>query len=207
MDTDEIINNVVLEEHGFQHILSASDQIMDRCSSKECFDIAINLMGDGSYQKRMLSTVLLGHIAVNDKIALSLLKDKVSNDSNWRVQEMLAKSFDHICKERGYEASLPLIYEWIDDSRPKVVRAVTEGLRIWTSRPYFKDHPTDAIILLSKHKSDPSEYVRKSVGNALRDISKKYPQLVLNELATWDHDDSKTHLTYKLATKYILKSE
>lgn len=48
-----------------------------------------------------------------------------------------------------------------------------------TSRPYFKDNPNVAIELLSTRKEDESEYVRKSVGNALRDISKKYPELVL----------------------------
>ena len=51
-------------------------------------------------------------------------------------------------------------------------RAVTEGLRIWTSRPFFKDNPKEAIRLLSEYKTDENEYVRKSVGNALRDISK-----------------------------------
>ena len=53
-------------------------------------------------------------------------------------------------------------------------RAVTEGLRIWTGRPYFHNHPEVAIQLLSQLRNDESEYVRKSVGNALRDISKKH---------------------------------
>lgn len=35
-----------------------------------------------------------------------------------------------------------------------------------TSRPYFRDHPQIAIQLLSAHREDASEYVRKSVGNA-----------------------------------------
>ena len=41
--------------------------------------------------------------------------------------------------------SLLLISEWLEDNRPNVIRAVTEGLRIWTSRPYFKGHPSVAI--------------------------------------------------------------
>ena len=86
---------------------------------------------------------------------------------------MLAKAFDEICKYKGYESSLPLIEEWINDNNPNVVRAVTEGLRIWTNRPFFKENPMIAIALISKHKEDESEYLRKSVGNALKDISKK----------------------------------
>jgi 3-methyladenine DNA glycosylase AlkC len=34
-------------------------------------------------------------------------------------------------------------------------------------------------------KEDASEYVRKSVGNALRDISKKFPELIKIELNSW----------------------
>ena len=135
------------------------------------------------------------------------MKERVSRDENWRVQEMLAKSFDFICKERGYERVLPLIAEWLADGHPNVVRAVTEGLRIWTSRPYFKEHPLEAVVFLSKHKADSSEYVRKSVGNALRDISKKFPQLVLDELASWDQDGPKVCYTYRLAVKHLLEKE
>jgi 3-methyladenine DNA glycosylase AlkC len=57
-------------------------------------------------------------------------------------------------------------------------RAVSEGLRIWTNRPYFNEHPQEAINILSKYKTDESEYVRKSIGNALKDISKKHPELI-----------------------------
>lgn len=34
-------------------------------------------------------------------------------------------------------------------------------------------------------KEDKCEYVRKSVGNALRDISKKFPDLIKLELDSW----------------------
>ena len=37
----------------------------------------------------------------------------------------------------------------------------------------------------SRLRSDSSEYVRKSVGNALRDISKKFPELIKIELNSW----------------------
>ena len=38
---------------------------------------------------------------------------------------------------------------------------------------------TEALIQrLADLQEDPSEYVRKSVGNALRDISKKFPDFI-----------------------------
>ena len=151
----------------------------------------------------MLATTILGRLATTNNDALRFLKEQVSTDENWRVQEMLAKAFDEVCKHRGYEASLPLIEEWINDGNPNVIRAVTEGLRIWTSRPFFKENPAVAIALISKHKAHESEYLRKSVGNALRDISNKHAELVQSEVQTWDLSNSKVLFTYKLATKLL----
>ena len=154
------------------------------------------------YQMRMYAVFLLGHLSQESDV-LSFLRDDVSADSNWRVQEVLAKAFDDFCAVRGYEAALPVIDEWLSDPRPNVRRAVTEGLRIWTSRPYFRDHPGDAIARLSKLRSDASEYVRKSVGNALRDISKKHPELVAAELRTWSLETTEVAQVYRLASTLI----
>ena len=85
--------------------------------------------------------------------------------------------------------------------------AVTEGLRIWTGRPYFREHPEVAIRLLSQLRNDESEYVRKSVGNAMRDISKKHRGLVSSELQRWDIANKRTGQVYKLASKFLQKSE
>ncbi len=207
MNIEEIIAYIVTVENGFQHILDAAHQIHASYSDEECYALSLELFENQAYQVRMLSVVLLGYVGVENEKALRFLKERVSRDENWRVQEMLAKSFDFICKERGYERALPLIAEWLADGYPNVVRAVTEGLRIWTSRPYFKEHPLEAVVFLSKHKADSSEYVRKSVGNALRDISKKFPQLVLDELASWDQDDPKVCYTYRLVVKHLLEKE
>ena len=154
------------------------------------------------YQVRMYAAFLLGHLS-QDPDVLSFLRDEVSGDSNWRVQEVLAKAFDDFCAVRGYEEALPVIDEWLGDPRPGVRRAVTEGLRIWTSRPYFREHPGRAIARLSRLRSDTSEYVRKSVGNALRDISKKYPDLVAAELGTWNLETKEVSQVYHRASKII----
>lgn len=58
-----------------------------------------------------------------------------------------------------------------------------------------------AMKLLAAHKSDESEYVRKSVGNAIRDISKKHSKLVSAELSTWDLSSKEIRQFYKLASK------
>ena len=154
------------------------------------------------YQVRMYSVFLFGHLSSYEEI-LIFMRDEVSKDENWRVQEVLAKAFDEFCKQTGYEKSLPVIDEWLQNNNPNVRRAVTEGLRIWTSRPYFKDNPDEAIKRIATLKEDSSEYVRKSVGNALRDISKKFPELIKEELDSWDVKSKEIQKVYKLASKFI----
>ena len=132
------------------------------------------------YQVRMYGVFLFGYLS-EQKDILVFMRDEVSKDDNWRVQEVLAKAFDEFCRKTGYEKALPIIDEWLDNHNPNTRRAVTEGLRIWTSRPYFKDHPNEAIRRIAVLKEDTSEYVRKSVGNALRDISKKFPELEIRQ--------------------------
>ena len=62
------------------------------------------------------------------------------------------------------------------------LRAVTEGLRILSGRTYFKENPSVAVHFLAALKDDESEFARESVGNALRDISKKHTVLTKSEV-------------------------
>ncbi|KWZ86238.1 MAG: DNA alkylation repair protein [Negativicoccus succinicivorans] len=155
------------------------------------------------YQVRMYGVFLFGYLSKQDDI-LIFMRDEVSKDDNWRVQEVLAKAFDEFCKKTGYEEALPIIDEWLGNDNPNTRRAVTEGLRIWTSRPYFKENPKEAIRRIANLKEDTSEYVRKSVGNALRDISKKFPELIKLELDSWHLENKEIKQVYKLASKFIV---
>ena len=155
-----------------------------------------------TYQVRMYGVFLFGFLS-EQKDILVFMRDEVSKDDNWRIQEVLAKAFDEFCHKTGYEKALPIIDEWLADNNPNTRRAVIEGLRIWTSRPYFKDKPNEAIRRIVLLKEDSSEYVRKSVGNALRDISKKFPELIRAELNNWKLDSKEINQVYKLASKFI----
>ena len=177
----------------------ADYQSNDNANTKELAFLAFK---SNVYQVRMYSVFLFGHLSSYEEV-LIFMRDEVSKDDNWRVQEVLAKAFDEFCKQTGYEKSLPVIDEWLQNSNPNVRRAVTEGLRIWTSRPYFKDNPDEAIKRIATLKEDSSEYVRKSVGNALRDISKKFPELIKEELDSWDVKSKEIQKVYKLASKFI----
>ena len=154
------------------------------------------------YQVRMYSVFLFGYLSEQNDV-LAFMRDGVSKDDNWRVQEVLAKAFDEFCKKIGYEKALPIIDEWLKNNNPNTRRAVTEGLRIWTSRPYFKENPNEAIRRIATLKEDSSEYVRKSVGNSLRDISKKFPELIKMELSSWKLESREIKQVYKLASRLV----
>ena len=171
---------------------------------ERCKELARLAYGSNVYQVRMYAVFLFGHLSDREEI-LTFMRDEVSKDENWRIQEVLAKAFDEFCKKVGYEQALLTIDEWLKSGNANAKRAVSEGLRIWTNRPYFKDNPDEAIRRLASLKEDESEYLRKSVGNALKDISKKFPNLVKTELDSWNLSSKESLQTYKFASKFIKK--
>ena len=147
------------------------------------------------------SRCFLGRICSLQKYKRIIISERYRESA-----QKLAMAFDNYCKIIGYETAIPVIKEWLKSDCANTRRAVSEGLRIWTSRPYFKEHPQMAIQFLSSLKDDESEYVRKSIGNALKDISKKYPELVSNELKQWDLSSKEIKQVHKLASAYLNKS-
>jgi 3-methyladenine DNA glycosylase AlkD len=203
---ERLIQRAQKTQHGFLDIQKAANELIDEKPVKDCLRIAKKLFKSEIYQARALATFIFGRLAANSKETFEFLRHRVSLDDDWRVQEILAKAFDGYCADIGYEQALPAIKDWLADPLPNVRRAVTEGLRIWTGRPFFRDHPEVAIQFLSHLRSDESEYVRKSVGNALRDISKKHNELVKNELYHWDITNKHIKQTHKLASRFLQKA-
>lgn len=204
MDTvEDLILRAKQTKNGFLDIKQAAEEVIAGNMPKDSFRLAKTLFESEVNQARSLATFILGHLAATSSEAIQFLRTRVSHDADWGVQEILAKAFDNYCAASGYEQSLPVITDWLADSNPNVRRAVTEGLRIWTGRPYFRDRPDIAIKLLSRLRDDNSEYVRKSVGNALKDISKKHKALVNTELQSWDISNKSVKQTYKLASKFL----
>jgi HEAT repeat protein len=201
-----IIARVQTVQQGFGPIKAEAQAIVESNLAAESLAIAKELLQSPVHQARMLATFILGMISHQSPEAFALMLETVSHDPDWRVQEILAQAFDLYCANTGYEISLPVIQQWLQHTNPNVRRAASEGLRIWTARPYFRNNPHVAVALLSPLRADPSEYVRKSVGNALRDISRKHPDLVRGELSTWDLSDKHIAFTHKLASRFLLDS-
>ena len=205
MEYIKYLEELIPEKDSLKIVKSEAEKFYKTHSLDECFRMGHELYQSDNFQIQEVGVFLFGYAAHENADALSFLKNIVSQNDSWKVQEILAMAFDNHCKIIGYETALPVIQEWLNSDYANVRRAVSEGLRVWTSRPYFKDNPQVAIKLLAAHKSDESEYVRKSIGNAMRDISKKHSTLVSAELSTWDLSSKEIHQVYKLASKFIEK--
>ncbi|WP_347044089.1 DNA alkylation repair protein [Fusicatenibacter saccharivorans] len=205
MEYIKYLEELIPEKDSLKIVKSEAEKFYKTHSLDECFRMGHELYQSDNFQIQEVGVFLFGYAAHENADALSFLKNIVSQNDSWKVQEILAMAFDNHCKIIGYETALPVIQEWLNSDCANVRRAVSEGLRVWTSRPYFKDNPQVAIKLLAAHKSDESEYVRKSIGNAMRDISKKHSTLVSAELSTWDLSLKEIHQVYKLASKFIEK--
>ena len=199
---EKLTRRVKKTKHGFIDIRNTADEVVTSETVEESIRLARRLYASEMHQARVLATFILGRLAAKSDKSLGYLRMRVSKDKDWRVQETLAKAFDRYCTDIGYKQALPMIREWLADSNPNVRRAVTEGLRIWTNKPYFSDHPEAAVRFLSHLKDDDSEYVRRSVGNALRDISRKHRKIVKAELQKWDTSRKSVRQTYQLASRF-----
>ena len=196
----------ITQKENLALVRSTAQKFAKTHTIEECWQFSIQAWKSEYFQIQELAVFICGYIAHEYSPALSFLENEVIHHSNWRVQEVLAMAFDSYCKNIGYEQALSIIQKWLQSDNDKQRRAVTEGLRVWTSRPFFKDNPKVAIQLLSALKADPSEYVRKSVGNALRDISKRNPELIRTEIENWDLTDKRIAQVYKLAHRVLEKS-
>ncbi|NOK60874.1 MAG: DNA alkylation repair enzyme [Chloroflexi bacterium AL-W] len=204
---DQLIQRASQTQRGFADIRKAAQEVVATHAPPDSLSIAAALFSTETHQARMLATFIFGEYAGTDESALHFLHMIVSRDPDWHVQEGLAKAFDRYCATVGYQQAVPVIELWLADEYPTVRRAVTEGLRVWTSRPYFCDQPLVAVRLLAQLRDDESEYVRTSVGNALRDISKHHPDLVTSVLKEWDCSDPRIAYIHKLVNRVTRKTQ
>lgn len=143
------LSEVLPKKDSLKLVKKEAEKFYKSHTLEECFNTGIDLYQSDNFQIQEIGIFLLGYSAQVHTEALSFLKDTVSKHDSWKVQEILAMAFDNHCKIIGYETALPLIKEWLASDCAYVRRAISEGLRIWTSRPYFKDHPQLAIELLA----------------------------------------------------------
>jgi len=101
------------------------------------------------------------------------------------------------------------MHQWSLHESHKVRRLASEGSRPrlpWAMGiPFLKKDPTSILPILENLKTDPSEYVRRSVANSLNDIAKDHPQVVLSVAKNWSGLGSETDAIIKHGSRTLLK--
>lgn len=103
--------------NGFKTQEKKAIQDFKNNSKNDIKELAYLAYNSNIYQVRMYAVFLFGYLAKDSEILL-FMRDVVSKEENWRVQEILAKSFDEFCKQVGYENSLLVIDDWLSNSNP-----------------------------------------------------------------------------------------
>jgi 3-methyladenine DNA glycosylase AlkC len=105
--------------------------------------------------------------------------------------------------------TINVMYDWARDKNHHVRRLASEGCRPllpWAMKleQFIKD-PQPILPILERLKTDPEDYVYRSVANNLNDISKHHPKLVLDLAGKWINRSETTDWVLKHALRTLLK--
>ncbi|WP_298486771.1 DNA alkylation repair protein [uncultured Maribacter sp.] len=107
------------------------------------------------------------------------------------------------------EKSMVQMLQWASHNNLHVRRLASEGSRPrlpWAmALPVLKKDPAPILPILEKLKTDPSEYVRRSVANNLNDIAKDNPEVVIKIAKQWKGISKETDWVVKHACRTLLK--
>jgi len=135
-----------------------------------------------------------------------LLK-KLANKEDWKLREGVIYPIISGLK-KAPEIILPFLSKWSTEDNEYLRRLVAESLRPiaevkWLRNPEKND---EVLKILTQMRKDRSLYVRKAVGNNIKDLSKYMPEKMLQLMEDWLNKSSiKVH--DKLATEIGLNRD
>jgi 3-methyladenine DNA glycosylase AlkC len=109
-----------------------------------------------------------------------------ANNEKWEIRESTAFIIISAMRKIPNHA-LEVLSKLILNENENIRRLITESLRPSSTLKWLRDpSKNDRILeLLTSLNKDPSIYVRKSVGNNLKDLSKYMPHKILRLLKDW----------------------
>ncbi|MFI5355673.1 MAG: hypothetical protein ACHQX0_08690, partial [Desulfobaccales bacterium] len=78
----------------------------------QSYELATRLFPNEDVHGAMAAALIAGHVSYLVPDALVFLRTKVAEHGDVRVQDCLARGFDHFCLNRGYERALVTMEEW-----------------------------------------------------------------------------------------------
>ena len=135
------------------------------------------------------------------------LIEEYANYDEWSVRESIGGAILAGLK-KSPEKTINYLFNWANSENENLRRIVSESSRPMASVKWLRDPAkNDKILeLLTLLRNDPSIYVRKSVGNNLKDLSKYMPEKVLDLMDKWIKE-SNIEVHEELATEEGLSQE
>jgi len=147
---------------------------------------------DRDLDKLRLAIHLAGNLAFDYfKETLNRI-GKWADHENWEIRENSIYPILSGLKKHRKEA-LEFLKNWADDGNPNYRRFVAECLRPKTDIKWLRDPDQNDVVLelLTKLNHDNSIYVRKAVGNNLKDLTKYMPEKILALIENWLNEKNK----------------
>ncbi len=138
---------------------------------------------------RYLSVFLLAEAIKKDASAFFTCEQQIlewAGSDDWEMREITLEFIVNAIKYYP-DAVLPRVRELVSSENPNLRRLAAEGIRPRGCTKWLRDPTQNDIVLdiLAQLRFDSSEYVRKSVSNNLKDLTKYMPEKILNLLARW----------------------
>lgn len=114
------------------------------------------------------------------------LLENWANHEEWQFRESTGEIILSAL-EKNKEKTLDYLEELATNDNEKLRRLVSESLRPRADIKWLRDpNKNDRILnILTILRKDPSIYVRKSVGNNLKDLTKYIPEKILDLMQEW----------------------
>ncbi len=134
--------------------------------------------------------------------------EKWADDEDWAIRETTGASILYELKRNSKEL-FTYLSQWVRSDNENLRRIVSESLRPmaevkWLRDPTKNDKVLEFLTILRK---DPSIYVRKSVGNNIKDLSKYMPEKMLDLMEKWLKLEPKIKIHDELASEVWLSKE
>jgi len=159
----------------------------------EIFSFADKLISCGEREKTRnlynLGVILLGYhmsSSLQDLCKGFEILPKYVDHPNWEIREMSCFCIRE-CIKNFRQETISYLQPWVRSENSNIRRLVSESLRPLNDMKWLRDPEENDFLLRFLHelRADPSEYVRKSVGNNLKDLSKYIPVIILDLLSAW----------------------
>ena len=126
---------------------------------------------------------------------------KYASHPNWEIREMAGYAIRE-CMKRNPQETITALWPYVRSEDENNRRIVSESLRPLADISILRNPERNDMFLELLHsiKDDSSEYVRKSVGNNLKDLTKYMPEKILTLLQNWSKE-YKINVTEDLASK------